>query len=630
MPDGYSGAFGQPFSGAPFSLATGAIPLPGDLVFGGSVSTGQSVSWTWAQIINATAIGGSGSNILPTNNTWTGTNAFNGTVGLNGGSISGSFSGSPTFTGNPAFSGTPSFSGTVSFVTLTASTINGIVIGHGAGTVSSNFAVGSGALVANTSGHDNVAIGTSALNISTTGAQNIAIGNSSLESLLTSANNIGIGFFALASVTGTQNIAIGTQAGSNITSGQGNLTLGYQSGNLITTGSFNTVLGSGGGSLTTGSNNVIIGGNDGSTIATLSNNILLSDGAGNIRLEYLTSKLGWSLPQATNGLGSGPALTITAGGANAGLSGGVINPALFIGNGGAALQGSVTSATPILGIFASITNDQVAASGGAGGTQGHLFGLSFGGSATGGRTGVSVSLKQTTTTANSGTSTFYTGLGLLAEGQANDNGTSGGSSGGLFGFNPIIQLDSSASWWHEICGIEVDVGVLNTSGPVKWKTGIKSNLWLGDATNGTEVDAAYTIGSGSTATVGWKAGWSIGGYGAALGRWPMDSAGVIMPIYACATGSNSCAGGVDMSQITLTSFFLKSTGFLVDGSGNVTAVSIGNSTTALEISGSGSWTANGSTVLALSNVGPSGAHATVQEWLTIKDASGTTRYIPAF
>jgi hypothetical protein len=46
--------------------------------------------------------------------------------------------------------------------------------------------------------------------------------------------------------------------------------------------------------------------------------------------------------------------------------------------------------------------------------------------------------------------------------------------------------------------------------------------------------------------------------------------------------------------------------------------------------GSGAFTANGSTVLALSNIGPSGAHATVQEWLTITDAGGTVRYIPAF
>jgi hypothetical protein len=44
---------------------------------------------------------------------------------------------------------------------------------------------------------------------------------------------------------------------------------------------------------------------------------------------------------------------------------------------------------------------------------------------------------------------------------------------------------------------------------------------------------------------------------------------------------------------------------------------------------SGGFTANGSTVLALSNVGPAGAHATVQEWFTVSDGTNT-RYIPAF
>ena len=34
--------------------------------------------------------------------------------------------------------------------------------------------------------------------------------------------------------------------------------------------------------------------------------------------------------------------------------------------------------------------------------------------------------------------------------------------------------------------------------------------------------------------------------------------------------------------------------------------------------------------LSLTNIGPTGAHATVQEWFKITDASGVTRYIPAF
>ncbi len=45
---------------------------------------------------------------------------------------------------------------------------------------------------------------------------------------------------------------------------------------------------------------------------------------------------------------------------------------------------------------------------------------------------------------------------------------------------------------------------------------------------------------------------------------------------------------------------------------------------------SASFSANGVTATVLTGVGPAGASTTVQEWLTIKDAGGTTRYIPCF
>jgi hypothetical protein len=44
----------------------------------------------------------------------------------------------------------------------------------------------------------------------------------------------------------------------------------------------------------------------------------------------------------------------------------------------------------------------------------------------------------------------------------------------------------------------------------------------------------------------------------------------------------------------------------------------------------GSFTANGAVATALTSVGPTGSHTTVQEWLTVKDSAGTVRYIPAF
>ena len=71
------------------------------------------------------------------------------------------------------------------------------------------------------------------------------------------------------------------------------------------------------------------------------------------------------------------------------------------------------------------------------------------------------------------------------------------------------------------------------------------------------------------------------------------------------------------------------------GATSATAINIGNSGSTTAISGilkgaAGTFTANGSTSLSLSNIGPPGAHATVQEWFTVTDASGNVRYIPAF
>lgn len=42
------------------------------------------------------------------------------------------------------------------------------------------------------------------------------------------------------------------------------------------------------------------------------------------------------------------------------------------------------------------------------------------------------------------------------------------------------------------------------------------------------------------------------------------------------------------------------------------------------------FTANSTTATTMTSVGPAGANTTVQEWLTIKNAGGTTRYIPCY
>lgn len=56
----------------------------------------------------------------------------------------------------------------------------------------------------------------------------------------------------------------------------------------------------------------------------------------------------------------------------------------------------------------------------------------------------------------------------------------------------------------------------------------------------------------------------------------------------------------------------------------------GGSTATLQLNGTGMFTANATTVVSITAVAPAGANATVQEWLTIKNTAGTTRYIPCF
>ena len=46
--------------------------------------------------------------------------------------------------------------------------------------------------------------------------------------------------------------------------------------------------------------------------------------------------------------------------------------------------------------------------------------------------------------------------------------------------------------------------------------------------------------------------------------------------------------------------------------------------------GSGTWAANGAVATALTSVGPTGSHTTVQEWFVVRNASNVVRYIPAF
>jgi hypothetical protein len=98
--------------------------------------------------------------------------------------------------------------------------VNGVNIGLGGGSISTNTRVGVNALQNNTTGSDNTANGASALLSNTTGSNNTANGYFALRQNTTGGSNTANGSSALRSnTTGSGNTAVGGNAGRNISDG---------------------------------------------------------------------------------------------------------------------------------------------------------------------------------------------------------------------------------------------------------------------------------------------------------------------------------------------------------------------------------------------------------------------------
>jgi hypothetical protein len=143
--------------------------------------------------------------------------------------------------------------------------VSGVGFGLGAGAVSSNIAVGSGTLGANTTGTFNTVVGYFAATAGITAnfvtavganalANNLsysqtAVGYSAME-YMRGNSNVAVGSQALygsgtpANNTGTTNVAIGNESLFSMTSGSNNAVLGYRAGFGTTTGYSNVGVGS--------------------------------------------------------------------------------------------------------------------------------------------------------------------------------------------------------------------------------------------------------------------------------------------------------------------------------------------------------------------------------------------------
>ena len=144
---------------------------------------------------------------------------------------------------------------------------NCVVIGEGtcAATMTGvdNVVIGQAAGAALTGGSNSILINNAGISL-TNGINNILLGKDAGKFLETGHNNIGIGTFTLQGIATdsaamASNVAIGTAAGLNITSGTQNILIGHLAGSQITTGDNNTILGHGATPDADASNQIVIG-----------------------------------------------------------------------------------------------------------------------------------------------------------------------------------------------------------------------------------------------------------------------------------------------------------------------------------------------------------------------------------
>lgn len=206
----------------------------------------------------------------------------------------------------------------------------------------------------------------------------------------------------------------------------------------------------------------------------------------------------------------------------------------------------------------------------AGGCYNSYFGHAFGGlTVKGNRTGAFSFLNLTAPTGN-GSGQFYTALGSEARATSGDGGSPGSPRGSVFAANFIARLTGTSTNMNSVVGTEIDVGA-DGSSTVAYKAGLGIVQLATDNNRGSVADTALQVANqyGGTAP-GWLCGICFSG---PTGWWPIASTGTIMGTLSAFAGGPSYAAayGIDFSSVSFSSGFLKSTGFLVDGSGVLTS-----------------------------------------------------------
>ncbi len=157
---------------------------------------------------------------------------------------------------------------------------------------------------------------------------------------------------------------------------------------------------------------------------------------------------------------------------------------------------------------------------------------------------------------------FYVGATIGMQAQASDGGGSGTEKGRLFALNPYVLLTSVATNFSEASISEFNTRLQAGSSSLL-KYGIKIVQVSDDAVSGSTQDAALFFGN-QVGAIGWGTLIQIGD---GTFQTPLKTAGSILAI----KGSPTFTHGLDLSGGTCSTDCFKSTGFLVSGSGALTA-----------------------------------------------------------
>lgn len=121
--------------------------------------------------------------------------------------------------------------------------INGLTVGKGSGSISSNTALGLQALRDNTTGTSNTGLGLNALVSNTTGFGNTAVGANAFTTNTTGSLNTAVGSYTLSVANTTNLTAVGSYALNYTTTGFNNTAVGTSALSTNTTGINNTAVG---------------------------------------------------------------------------------------------------------------------------------------------------------------------------------------------------------------------------------------------------------------------------------------------------------------------------------------------------------------------------------------------------